>query len=74
MPESCTISASHLHRNLLPSSHARPFMSTVLLNYEQDLPARPRSGPNFRSVIEPSGNYSVTEQDSTVVVHRERAA
>jgi glycosyltransferase involved in cell wall biosynthesis len=62
-------------RNLLRQlARLDPVTEYVLLTQEQDLAVAASLGPNFRSVLEPSGNYSVTEQVHVPwVVRRERA-
>ena len=45
----------------------------VLLCFESDLGIAAQLGPNFRAVLEPSGNYSIREQIHVPwVLHRER--
>jgi glycosyltransferase involved in cell wall biosynthesis len=61
-------------RNLLRQlARIDPFTEYVLLSREADLGVAAQLGPNFRSVLEPSPNYSVREQFHVPwVVRRER--
>jgi glycosyltransferase involved in cell wall biosynthesis len=62
-------------RNLLRHlARIDPFTEYILLTGERDLGVATALGPNFRTVLEPSGNYSLAEQVHVPwVVRRERA-
>jgi len=60
----------NLLRHLARIDHESEY---VLLCHEPDLPIGAQLGPNFRTVLEPSPNYSIREQFHVPwVLHRER--